>query len=117
MRILQFCTYDGKMFLSEMPDKFNWRKMLPHLTKLVNQFGLKQKDVCFTVMEYVAWNFSEDEQPYYKESSLQMENAFKSALEGEDKLRAFYLLKYTEESGYEILRTPLKDTQYKNKSS
>lgn len=110
MRILQFCTYDGKMFLSEMPGKFNWRKMLPHLTKLVNQFGLKQKDVSFSVMEYVSWDFSEDESPYYKESSLQMENAFKSALEGEDKLGAFYLLKYTEESGYEVLRTPLKNT-------
>ena len=117
MQILQFCTYDGKIFLSEMPDKFNWRKMLPHITKLVNQFGLKQKDVSFSVVEYVSWNFSEDEHPYYKEMSLRMEDAFKSALKGEDRLGAFYLLKYTEGSGYEILRTPLKETQCKNKSS
>ena len=108
MRILQFCTYDGKMFLSEMPGKFNWRKMFPHLTKLVNQFGLKQKDVSFSVMEYVSWDVQEDELPCYKEASLQMEDAFTSALKGEDRLGAFYLLRYTEGSGYEILRAPLK---------
>ncbi|MCK4666938.1 hypothetical protein KAU33_09325 [Candidatus Dependentiae bacterium] len=96
------------MFLSEMPGKFNWRKMLPHLTKLVNQFGLRQKDVSFSVMEYLSWDFSEDELPIVKESSLAIENAFKSALKGEDRLGAFYLLKYTEGSGYEILRAPLK---------
>ena len=58
-------------------------------------------------MEYHCWNFKEDELPICKESCLSMERAFKSALKGEDRLGAFYLLKYTEGSGYEILRNPL----------
>lgn len=111
MRLLQFCAGNNKifeMFICEMPSKFNWRKMLPHLTKLVNQFGLKQKDVSFTVMEYIAWDFSEDEPLFSKEQSLRMEKIFKLALKGEDKLGSFHLVKYTEGTGFEILRPATK---------
>lgn len=105
MQILQIVLDDGKLILSEMPDKFNWRKMFPHLTTLCKSLGLKQKDV--VLMEYVAWNFKEDEHPAYKESSLAMENAFRLALMGEPRLKAYYLYRYDERTGYILLRKPL----------
>ena len=108
MQILQILLDDGKLILSEMPDKFVWRKMFPHLTKMCNRFGLKQKNVCSSCFEYVSWNFSEDEHPYYKEASLSMEKSFKSALASEPKLLAWYLFRYDEKTGFTLLRTPLK---------
>ncbi len=110
MQILEILMVDGKVILSEMPDKYNPKKqrkaMLPHLTKLCNRLGLKQKDVIS--LEYVSWNYKEDEHPYYKERSDRERDAFKSALEGEQRLEPFYLFRYIEEVGFELLRLPIK---------
>ena len=110
MQILRIALADGKFILSDMSDTHNpkkdWKRMLPHLTKMCNCFGLKQKDVVF--MEYAAWNFKEDEHPHYKALSLEMENSFRLALGGEPRLNPYYLFKYNNETGYTLLREPLK---------
>jgi hypothetical protein len=107
MQILSIVLSGGTLILSEMPDKFNWRKMLPHLTKLCRSLGYRQKDVSWYATEYVAWNVKENEPPVYKESSLSMKNAFNMALKGEPRLKAFYLYRYDERTGYTLLRPPL----------
>ena len=105
MQILQILMDDGKLILSEMPDKYSTKIERPHLTKMCNGLGLKQKDI--VSMEYVAWNYKEDVHPYYKEASDEMRTAFKLALEGESKLVVWYLFRYSESTGYQLLRPPL----------
>lgn len=107
MNIIRFMMEDGKIILSEMPDKFNMRKMYAHLTKMCNSLGLKQKDVIHSCTEYVSWNLTGDEDQHNKELSLEKELSFKAALTGEKKLDSFYLYRYTQEEGFKLLRSPL----------